>query len=480
MKYSIKHRLYEAKTIGGDDTSASDPLLQEGLLDFIKNLFGAFVKAFTNAAKNGTVQFENEMKEQFTDSELQKIAKQYGLKGLGEPGEFKYYDLDFSDKKHRLVFFHCFLETWEENCKEDLEILENALKIENWMPKDDSEEAAKEWHKVNGEIVSDFWEVCGWHMGMLSGKLPLDKLPGCDKAYAALETAIKNANPGEAVQASLAALEWFDKVCEQGVKDGSDHAKKIIQLTASVVTKLKEVGKAIAESGKEAQNESRNLKYSLKNSLIYEGLRFDENLMIITHPKTNWYILAIDDEYNESSLDKHKFYDDCVVAAIQVRKPEHNCNGAVEIKYAGAIEGYGPTLYDSVMELTDGIINDRGSVSTDAYKVMQRYKDTRPDVEKSLLDNIEDPMRYPMTPDESDDCTPGDSELYRDGIRWPGQNRQYEDDPLSYSYNKPLSGLVQSWKAAGDAFVQRYEKTADLFYTDIRAWGKKMFTQSQL
>lgn len=480
MKYSIKHRLYEAKTIGGDDASASDFLIQEGLLDFIKNLFGAFVKAFTDAAKNGTVQFENEMKENLTDSDLQKIAKQYGLKGLGEPGDFKWYDLDFSDKKHRLVFFHAFHELWADNCKEDIEILENALKIENWMPKDDSEEAAKEWHKVNGEIVSDFWEVCGWHMGMLSGKLPLDKLPGCDKAYAALETAIKNANPGEAVQASLSALEWFDKVCDQGVKDGSDYAKKIMQSTASVVSKLKEVGKAIAESGKEAQNESRNRKYSLKSSLIYEGLRWDENLMIITHPKTKWYILAIDDDYDKPSLDKNEFFDNYIVAAIQVKIPKNNCNGALEIKYAGAIDGYGPTLYDCVMELTDGIINDRASVSTDAYNVMQRYKDTRPDVEKSLLDNIEDPVRYPMTKDESDDCIPGDSLTYKDGVEYFDGEKQYEDDPLSYSYNKPLSALVQSWKAAGDAFVQRYEKTADLFYTDIRTWGKKMFTQSQL
>ena len=217
------------------------------------------------------------------------------------------------------------------------------------------------------------------------------------------------------------------------------------------------------------------MKYSLAYHLIKEGLRFDENLMILTHPKTNWYILAIDDEYDEPSLDKNEFFENYIVAAIQVRKPEHNCNDALEVKYAGAIEGYGPTLYDCVMELTDGIINDRASVSTDAYNVMQRYKDTRPDVEKSLLDNIEDPIRYPMTRDESDDCIPGDSEMYSDGVRVHAYQEdlgRYEDDPLSYSYNKPLSSLVQSWKAAGDAFVQRYEQTADLFYTDLLTWGK--------
>jgi len=130
------------------------------------------------------------------------------------------------------------------------------------------------------------------------------------------------------------------------------------------------------------------MNYSLAHHLLKEGLRWDENLMIITHPKTKWYILAIDDDYDKPSLDKNEFFDNYIVAAIQVKIPENNCNGALEIKYAGAIEGYGPTLYDCVMELTDGIINDRGSVSKDAYNVMQRYKDTRPDVEKSLLDNI--------------------------------------------------------------------------------------------
>lgn len=223
------------------------------------------------------------------------------------------------------------------------------------------------------------------------------------------------------------------------------------------------------------------MKYSLTHYLLREGLRFDENLMVLTHPKTNWYILAIDDEYDEPSLDKNEFFDNYIVAAIQVEKPEYNCNNALEIKYAGAIEGYGPTLYDCVMELTGGIINDRGSVSKDAKNVMQRYKDTRPDVEKSLLDNIEDPVRYPMTPDEADDCIPGDSEIYRDGKGVSYHNdASWQEDPLSYSYNKPLSSLVQSWKAAGDAFVQRYEQSADLFYTDLRTWGKKMFEQSQI
>jgi len=224
------------------------------------------------------------------------------------------------------------------------------------------------------------------------------------------------------------------------------------------------------------------MKYSLAYHLIKEGLRFDENLMILTHPKTNWYILAIDDEYDKPSLDKNEFFDNYIVAAIQVRKPEENCNDALEVKYAGAIEGYGPTLYDCVMELTDGIINDRESVSNAAKSVMQRYKDTRPDVEKNLLDDIGDSETYPRTPDAKDDCRSGDNAFYKGGkaIMRPLSNLSWEDDPLSYSYNKPLSSLVQSWKAAGDAFVQRYEQSADLFYTDLRTWGKKMFTQSQL
>ena len=151
--------------------------------------------------------------------------------------------------------------------------------------------------------------------------------------------------------------------------------------------------------------------------LILEGLRFEEDLMILNHPKSPTLYLLCDAQWEHcmhgSTFDKERFFQHNVLAMIQVKPTKGPCNGAMEIKKSAAEDGYGPTLYDCVMELTDGIINDRDSVSGDAKRVMHRYKDGRPDVEKKLLDNIDDTKTYPRTRDTADDCTSGDMVYYK-------------------------------------------------------------------
>ena len=141
-------------------------------------------------------------------------------------------------------------------------------------------------------------------------------------------------------------------------------------------------------------------------------------------------------------------------------------------------------------ELTDGIINDRESVSGDAKRVMHRYKDDRPDVEKKLLDNIRDRGYGPpsetkphpgKTPDPNDDCSPGDSKIYRDGKGLDYHNdASWEEDPLSYSYNKELSQTVKDWLSYGNEFMNKLEANGDLFYTDLRRWGRELFNTAGL
>ena len=216
--------------------------------------------------------------------------------------------------------------------------------------------------------------------------------------------------------------------------------------------------------------------------MILEGLRFEEDLMILNHPKTpGLYLLCTADYDPRYDLDKEKFYRQNVLAMINTKVPDDPCNNAREVSKAGAIEGYGPTLYDSVMELTNGIINDRSSVSNDAKRVMQRYKDTRPDVNKKLLDNIEDLDLYPMTADTDDDCRPGDMATFNGGVEVSSKDKGlFVDNPLSYSYNKELTPVVTNWKEKGDEFIKHFESRADLFYTDLRQWGSRMFEDSQL
>ena len=233
----------------------------------------------------------------------------------------------------------------------------------------------------------------------------------------------------------------------------------------------------------------KNLRQAIRK-IILEGLRFEEDLMILNHPKSPTLYLLCDAQWEHcmhgSTFDKERFFQHNVLAMIQVKPPKDPCNGAMEIKKSAAIDGYGPTLYDCVMELTDGIINDRDSVSGSAKSVMFKYKDSRPDVEKKLLDNIDDPKTYPRTPDTGDDCISGDMTYYEDGVVYtddPGMVRhmpKWEEDPLSYSYNKELSQTVKDWESYGDEFINKLEANGDLFYTDLRRWGREMFDTAGL
>jgi len=226
----------------------------------------------------------------------------------------------------------------------------------------------------------------------------------------------------------------------------------------------------------------KNLRRLIRR-IIQEGLRFNEKLMVLNHPNTPTLYLLCDAQWEHcmrgSTFDKERFFEHNVLAMIQVMSPKEGpCNDAVEIKKSAAIDGYGPTLYDCVMELTDGIINDRDSVSGSAKNVMRKYKNSRPDVDKKLLDNIDDPKTYPRTPDTSDDCVPGDMTYYENGV--DDDDIRWEDDPLSYSYNKELSPTVKAWVATGNEFLNKLESGGDLFYTDLRRWGREMFNTAGL
>ena len=125
-------------------------------------------------------------------------------------------------------------------------------------------------------------------------------------------------------------------------------------------------------------------------------------------------------------------------------KPD-NCLGADEVKYSAAQDGWGPTMYDLVMELLpNGIINDRNIVSSEAQSLMQFYKDKRPDVKKSLLDNIHDPQ----TPEREDDCPPGNTNVGEEYSGGP-----WAQDPLSYSYDKQPSSRAGEILMVGQRFA---------------------------
>jgi len=202
--------------------------------------------------------------------------------------------------------------------------------------------------------------------------------------------------------------------------------------------------------------------------LILEALKFDgdtpEGLMLLKDPAIEMYVLCrgvSDRQYSkilgpDGSLRVHDtghFYTNHVLGMIHFSDElDYECYGALEVKKSAARDGWGPTMYDIVMEITDKpLINDRFSVTDEAEEMMSRYRD-RDDVEKKLMDNVHDKETYPVTPETFDDCDPGSGREYENGMGGPF-NEFWEDDPLSYAYNKPMSSKSQDILAKGTRFM---------------------------
>ena len=88
------------------------------------------------------------------------------------------------------------------------------------------------------------------------------------------------------------------------------------------------------------------------------------------------------------------------------------CLGAYMVVGSEATHGWGPMLYDVIMELAgdDGVMADRSSLSKDAFNVWQVYM-TRGDVQKKQLDD----ERNTLTPDDEDNCDM-DTAIQRSGL----------------------------------------------------------------
>lgn len=85
------------------------------------------------------------------------------------------------------------------------------------------------------------------------------------------------------------------------------------------------------------------------------------------------------------------------------------CSGAYEVAWATSkgAPGFGPMLYDIIMELVGdaGLMCDRTSVSPEAASVWEYYLNSRSDVVAKQLDDKYDPfLQDPGPNDPSDDC----------------------------------------------------------------------------
>tara|TARA_Y100000592_G_scaffold18517_1_gene28185 strand:+ start:93 stop:722 length:630 start_codon:yes stop_codon:yes gene_type:complete len=111
------------------------------------------------------------------------------------------------------------------------------------------------------------------------------------------------------------------------------------------------------------------------------------------------------------------------------------CGGAFSVHTSSAARGWGPLLYDIAIEIAtekaNGLMSDRMSVSNAARNVWDYYNQSRSDVQKHQLDNLENEL----TPEDADNCT--QDVIYKKG----NKGIAIQDSPISKRYTKSPSTL---------------------------------------
>jgi len=125
------------------------------------------------------------------------------------------------------------------------------------------------------------------------------------------------------------------------------------------------------------------------------------------------------------------------------------CLGAFILQKSAAPIGFGPLLYDVVMELAgdSGLAADRTIVSQSAYNIWNFYLKNRSDVSTKQLDDIDSPQ----TPPVEDDCS------MKNLVDYPGE--ETTNSPLSKAYYKPNRDTIKSLEAANKIIYANTKET---------------------
>ena len=157
----------------------------------------------------------------------------------------------------------------------------------------------------------------------------------------------------------------------------------------------------------------------------------------------------IDGTKNAGSATVYDAFYNSVLARVEWQRPQDSptldnqgpCSGAVMVSMADSPDtGLGPLAYDIAIEVTGGLIADRGYVSDDAVAVWNYYMNNRSDVEAVQLDNLENDL----TDDDSDNC---DQYVAVDDLAY--RDRRWVPSALSKMYRKSGTPVIDELKARG-------------------------------
>ena len=203
--------------------------------------------------------------------------------------------------------------------------------------------------------------------------------------------------------------------------------------------------------------------------------KIEDLALLISHPQAgianySYFILTRTMPANKlvfhSSKWRRYLLDEKMLAVMKVRKPATPCNGAYEIAYVAAEEGFGPTLYDIVMGWSPGgLISDRNIVSLDAEKVWLKYFNDRPDVKKKKLDPYGE-----FTPEKEDNCNPGSAydwqTFHQAGIDGQSIGKSVKDGKAGYYYGLHSSYSYSLPPQEIDKMIERGRPIIDALLRD--------------
>lgn len=252
---------------------SDEMLVQEGLMDFLGNLFGSFVKMFTGAFDEA----EKKVGTRWNDatSKVQGIASK--LLGKEEAADIKSFDdLDLEKKEHKKVYFSALVDLSANTIEEYIPLLQAAAGIEDWTPADDSEEAAKEWQKENGETSLGLFTAAGGVGGNV--KFFGEKgIKSAAAAYADYQEKVKDGNPAGAAQSLINNAKVLSDIWNFAEQVDVKGADKISAGWEKLERDARLVGEAIERSGKEQQKESLELRKLINHMIIAERKIIKEN-----------------------------------------------------------------------------------------------------------------------------------------------------------------------------------------------------------
>jgi len=184
----------------------------------------------------------------------------------------------------------------------------------------------------------------------------------------------------------------------------------------------------------------------------FKDEEFGEDLKIYIRVRPNAYDGGTNFTYASIDVDGEIYdfgYNDAVMGEVQIVPSNYSpkdgpCDGAYQVKWAIATEGWGPLLYDVAIEYAtkygNGLISDREEVSDDARAIWDYYLGQRSDVDNYQLDDLTDTL----TPEiDVDNCAQDiiAPEWEHSGPLW--RRELLKNSSLSKRYTKTPTTIIE-------------------------------------